>query len=378
MPVLHLFIDTNIFLNFYAFPADQTEVLDELIASIGPAGIILHLPHQVRNEFERNRESKLQQAVAELKNCKFPAIPNLMRNTEAAEQYSKAKADAETALKSLIANATGLALQFDLPIDKKLMELFEKATTYEDDDIIYQRAFARTQKGNPPGKNDQLGDRYNWEVLLAYVPAEDIYIVSEDGDYASPLTNSNKPSIRPKRFLSEEWSSKKDGRTLHIYTTVKSILAHYNNLVQQEALAVPAPSPIFQPLPMPPVVVPEISQVLAPAPLPPPPAMSLEQFQLKQNAIECLVESGSFSTTHSAIHSLSTIRQYLSLQDAEVLFRAALENSQISWIIGDEDVHDFYVYLANQFLTTMEVGLASEIIDLLGLNGNSSVGASGE
>jgi|GEM_PF-2154308 len=387
MPVLNLFIDTNILLNFYAFSADQTEVLDELISRVGPQGIVLHLPRQVRNEFERNRESKLQQVVAELRNYKFPQIPNLIRDTEAAEQYSKAKSDAEKAIKSLIANATGLALQFDLPIDKKIGELFDKATTYDDEGFIYDRAFARTQKGDPPGKSDQLGDRYNWEVLLEHAPAQDMYIISEDGDFASPLTDSNKASIRPKRFLSEEWSKLKGGKSLHIYTNVKSILAHYNHLLIQETLAAPPPPPAIQPPPiLPPDIPVPVLTPLPPPPLPPvhaplpspaaptPPAAQLtpEQLHAKQSAVNYLVGSGSFATTHNAVSSLEAVKSFLTAEDAEILFRAALENSQISWVAGDEDVHDFYVYLANQFLTAVDPSLVSEVIDLLGLNGGSN------
>ena len=55
MPVMHLFIDTNIFLNFYTYPDDDDGVIDELLENIGPNKIVLHLPKQVENEFERNR-----------------------------------------------------------------------------------------------------------------------------------------------------------------------------------------------------------------------------------------------------------------------------------------------------------------------------------
>lgn len=58
MPVMHLFIDTNIFLNFYTYPDDDDGVIDDLLENIGPNKIVLHLPKQVENEFERNRESK--------------------------------------------------------------------------------------------------------------------------------------------------------------------------------------------------------------------------------------------------------------------------------------------------------------------------------
>ncbi|WP_214347856.1 PIN-like domain-containing protein [Pseudomonas congelans] len=64
---MHLFIDTNILLNLYTYPDDDDGVVDALIANIGPDQIVLHLPKQVENEFERNRESKLHGAVFEFK-----------------------------------------------------------------------------------------------------------------------------------------------------------------------------------------------------------------------------------------------------------------------------------------------------------------------
>ena len=49
------------------------------------------------------------------------------------------------------------------------------------------------------------------------------------------------------------------------------------------------------------------------------------------------------------------------------IFNAALENAQVGWIISDDDVYDFYVKLANEFLTAVEPDLASQIVDLMGL-----------
>lgn len=210
MPVMHLFIDTNIFLNFYTYPDDDDGVIDELLEYIGPNKIVLHLPKQVENEFERNRESKLHGAVTEFQSSRFPnAVPNHMRGTEAARNYQEAIKIAESAKKTLIANATGLALQNDLPVDKKITEIFNKSQKYGEDDATFKLAIERSQRGNPPGKGESVGDRYNWEVLLKHVPAGDLHIVSKDGDYASPLANLDKRTVKAKRYLSEEWSKKK-------------------------------------------------------------------------------------------------------------------------------------------------------------------------
>lgn len=381
MSVMHLFIDTNIFLNFYTYPDDDDGVIDELLENIAPNKIVLHLPKQVEDEFERNRESKLHGAVTEFQSSKFPnAVPNHMRGTEAARNYQNAIKIAESAKKTLIANATGLALQNDLPVDKKITELFNKSQKYAEDDATFKLAIERSQRGNPPGKGESVGDRYNWEVLLKHVPAGDLHIVSKDGDYASPLANLDKRTVKAKRYLSEEWSKKKEDGSLHIYTNIKSVIAHYKKLVQQPELPEPPPMELDAPPPAIPFPVPP-----PPPPLLPPvhgvaavgePQRAPDQLQSpeylafinqKNEAIEYLKESGSFSTTHMAISKLAQYLGYFNVSDATELFNAALENAQVGWIISDDDVYDFYVKLANEFLTAVEPDLASQIVDLMGL-----------
>ncbi|PCC97334.1 PIN domain-containing protein [Halopseudomonas pelagia] len=176
MPALHLFIDTNIFLNFYSFSDDKLEILDELIVLTAPGQIILHLPKQVENELKRNRESKLQVALSDFKKAQLPTgVPHHMRGSEAARQYDEAVKSAEQAKRLLIANAIALALSDELEVDQKLSRLFEKATRYPEDDELYQKALVRMNKGNPPGKAQSIGDRYIWETLLAQVPNGDLF-----------------------------------------------------------------------------------------------------------------------------------------------------------------------------------------------------------
>lgn len=375
MPVMHLFIDTNIFLNFYTYPDDDDGVIDELLDNIDPNKIVLHLPKQVENEFERNRESKLHVAVTEFQSKKFPnSIPNHMRGTEAAKNYQDALRNAEAAKKTLVANATGLALQNDLPVDKKIIEIFNKSQKYEEDDRIFKLAVERSQRGNPPGKGESVGDRYNWEVLLEHVPAGDLYIVSKDGDYASPLANLDKRSVKAKRYLSEEWSRKKGDGSLHIYTTIKSVIDHYKQLAQQPEVLDPPEIDLDVPPPPPPPPVPPIppaaevafdAAVEAAEKLISPEHLAF--LKQKDEAIEQLIESGSFSTTHFVISKLTKYIGHFDDSDAEKLFTAALENAQVGWIISDDDVYDFYVKLANEFLTAVEPELASQIVDLMGL-----------
>jgi len=363
---MHLFIDTNILLNLYTYPDDDDGVVDELIANIGPDQIVLHLPKQVENEFERNRESKLHGAVFEFKKGSFPTgVPNHMRGTEAANNYKAAIKLAEQARTQLIGNATSLALQNALPMDLKIFELFGKADKHEENDEVFRRALERAQRGNPPGKGDGVGDRYNWETLLEHVPAGDLYIISKDGDYASELSNFDKKSVRPKRYLSEEWSRLKESGSLHIYTTIKAVIDHYKQLVEQKNVEPPVLPPQIPLAPPPPPI---------PTPPPPPPIPFVPQVNEKdpesaeqvRQAIRYLEESGSFATTHAAISNLQKYTELFDPADATLIFKA-LDNPQVGWILSDSDVYDFYLKLTNRFLTLIDPELVNEVVDAMGL-----------
>lgn len=373
MPALHVFIDTNIFLNFYHFSDDSLEVLEELIELASPGEMTIHLPKQVENELKRNRESKLQFAMTDFKNAKLAAgVPHHMRGTESARQYDEAIKTAEKAKKVLIANAVSLALSNELDVDKKLSRLFNKATRYAEDDGLYNRALVRMHKGNPPGKPESIGDRYIWETLLARVPDGDLFIISKDGDYSSPLTLQR--TIRPLAFLSDEWSEQKIGGKLTVFKTISEVVEYYKNLQSQpenagelhaEAIIDPTVPAVAAEEPTP---APEVQIAAAAIVVPPLPA-GVQRLPREPvlEAISELEGSGSFSTTHSAVANATTYLPQLTKDDAERLFQAAIDNNQIRWIISDEDVNAFYLSLVNKWVTEINPELADAVIELLGL-----------
>jgi hypothetical protein len=372
MAELNLFIDTNILLNFYSFPDDELEILDELISHIGPSKITLHLPKQVENELKRNRETKLQAAMSEFKNAKLQTgVPNHMRGTDAAKQYVEAVKAAEQARKLLIGQATSLALQQELEVDQKISALFQTATRYPEDDRLYQNALVRMNKGNPPGKAQSIGDRYIWEVLLHHVPEGDLHIVSKDGDYASPLSMDKKS--RPLGFLADEWSDAKGGRSLSVHTTIKAVVEYFKQLQAQPTPTSPAAeresfavAPEIDPavrVPAPRAGGGEVD--LRPATQVPTSTVAREEID---SAVQELAGSGSFSTTHTAVRDLTPLLPNLTQGDAELLFRAAIDNNQIRWILTDEDVGDLYLSLINTWVTEVNIDLAETIIELMGLS----------
>ena len=68
---IHLFIDTNIYLKFYHFSNDDLEELNKLHVLLDNDNLELYLPEQVRNEFNRNRDTKLADALKTFNTAKL-------------------------------------------------------------------------------------------------------------------------------------------------------------------------------------------------------------------------------------------------------------------------------------------------------------------
>src|SRR5438093_13660560 len=60
---MNLFVDTNTFLSFYHFSSDDLDQLRKVIDLIKSGQIRLILPEQVRDEFWRNRDVKIADAL---------------------------------------------------------------------------------------------------------------------------------------------------------------------------------------------------------------------------------------------------------------------------------------------------------------------------
>ena len=304
---MQLFIDTNILLSFYHFTGDDLEELKKLIVLLEQKKLQLYLPSQVVNEFKRNREVKIADALKKLKdqhlNLQFPQIckdyPQYVSLRELQKQYGALHAE-------LLNKLTEDIRQFSLKADGIISQLFKLAEKVPCTTALVQRARDRAQLGNPPGKEGSLGDAVNWEALLAAVPEKaELHFITDDKDYSSPLDEEDF-----SWFLVEEWA-----------TTKKSDLVFYKRL-----------SAFFK------EHFPHIKL-----------ATELE----KDLLIQAFANSGSFSSTHAHIAKLSKYSDFTPAQ-LNAIVAAGIANSQISSIIGDNDVHEF--------LTNVVTGNA-EVID---------------
>ncbi len=291
---MHVFIDTNILLSFYHFSKDELDALNNVFASHEHGSATVYLTEQVCDEFKRNRESKIKDALKRFTDVKFNAqIPSFMKEYGESAELRRLCSELQSKHKAILKVVNGDIAEKNLMADRLIGDIFAKYETISTTEDIYQKSTIRMAIGNPPGKNDSIGDAINWIQLLESVPnEEDLHVISADGDFYSVL---NEHSVHP--FLSEEWHDKKSSK-LFVYRTLSEFMAEHFDGV----------------------------------------AFSFDKN--KDALIDDLASSGSFATTHNIIGKLDEY-SYFSLKEVERIFSAGSENSQVRQIWLDDDISDF-------------------------------------
>jgi len=193
-----LFIDTNIYLDFYrirnevkaSFPQKLEAIKDSLIVT-----------DQVEMEFKKNRQSAIIDGMRELKTLSKINIPGVLKNDKSATALENDQKKINNHIKKLkdrLNNVLENPVKYD-KVYKVLQRIFSK----EQDIDLYRKhekryevrelAHKRFVLGYPPRKNNDtsIGDAINWEWLI-YVAKEknaDIWIVSRDGDFGETQDN---------------------------------------------------------------------------------------------------------------------------------------------------------------------------------------------
>ena len=134
--------------------------------------------------------------------------------------------------------------------------------------------------------------------MLRDCPSQcDLHVVSKDGDFRSVLDGA-----QPKAFLKEEWLAQKNGELL-LHQDISTFLSAIDVKIRLEA---------------------DSQRALL---------------------VDYLTSSRSYQATHQGITNLNPYLRTLTAADAARLISAAVENTQISDILGDEDVLAFYTHL---------------------------------
>lgn len=291
---MHVFIDTNILLNFFHFTKDELDSLNDVFASHEHGSASVHLTEQVCNEFKRNREARIKDALRRFKETKFsPQFPSFMKGYDEYGQIRAMSNELRELQKTILEKVEADISSKDLVADHLIEQIFGSSQIVPLTTQIYENASMRSALGNPPGKNDSIGDAVNWVIVLDSVPnGEDIHIISEDGDFYSSLDDQ-----KSHPFLQEEWERVKGGN-LFVYRTLSGFMAEHFDGV----------------------------------------AFSFDKD--KEALIEELFDSGSFAQTHVIIAKLENYR-YFSVKEVARILDAAHANNQFGGIVTDYDVSDF-------------------------------------
>lgn len=292
---MNLFIDTNIYLNLYHLTDDDLEELKKLLVLIDKGMIILYLPMQVKDEFIRNREGKINEALKGLNDKKIDGA--FSRICQSYDEYELLMEDLkqfnihkQAIIFKIKKDIAEMGLKADLLIEK----LFCNAKCIDIDDFVVL-ADKRVKLGNPPGKNGSIGDAVNWESLLGSIPLnQNLHFITNDEDYVSKLSYKSDDI---NEFLKREWGEKK-----------KSKLFFYRNL-----------SEFFK------KYFPDIKLA--------------DELDRTLSVIQ-LISSESFAKTHLVISKLNSFSDFTDFEIQSIV-EAGLDNSQIYSIGKDKDVNDF-------------------------------------
>lgn len=317
--MLYLFIDTNIFLAFYHFTSEDLEELKKLAVLIEHGEIRLLIPDQVLEEFERNRASKIADAVRGLREQRLSLqFPQLCKDYLQYEKLRALEREYDKLHAELMASINDDIKDNKLNADALNTRLFALGTRIDtgSDDLL-KLARRRVDVGNPPGKNDSYGDALNWEGLLDAGPVnEPLHLVTDDRDYASPLDNETF-----NEFLLKEWRSRKGADVI----PYRRLSEFFKSAFPQIKLAG------------------EIEKDLL---------------------IRRLAASPNFATTHSLIAKLRQQSGFSAAQ-ANALVSAALNNDQVRLIINDNDVESFYRDLIKENKIALDAEASAQLTSVI-------------
>jgi hypothetical protein len=180
-----------------------------------------------------------------------------------------------------------------LKADRIIQSLFSLGKKLTPDLKTIEKARLRMSVGNPPGKNNSLGDAINWESLLDQTPVgEDLYFITGDKDYCSALSDDEFSD-----FLLTEWYNRKQTQ-IYFYKRLSSFCKEQF------------------------------------------PEIALASARDKDFLIRDLVTSQSIANTQTAIDKLSYYTEFTAAQVNSIV-GAAISNRQVVWSIEDEKVKTF-------------------------------------
>ncbi|MDB3936202.1 PIN domain-containing protein, partial [Granulosicoccus sp.] len=191
-----------VLLNFFALSNNDLEELRKLVSLIDSNDIELIFTEQVLDEFHRNRDGKIAEAIRKLDDQKLKhQFPVMCRDYLAYKDLREIGKEYDKKLKSLKNSLIRDAKQSQLKADLLIDDILSRSKICRRTDEIVKLASLRVKLGNPPGKNGSYGDAINWEILLLSADrSTELCVIADDKDYFSTTDTKS-----PNSFLLREW-----------------------------------------------------------------------------------------------------------------------------------------------------------------------------
>ncbi|HEV2397499.1 MAG TPA: PIN domain-containing protein [Candidatus Sulfotelmatobacter sp.] len=225
-----LFIDTNIWLDFYRARNETTlKLLTHAEALSGQ----LIVTYQLESEFKKNRQVAIIEGMQELKAPQQIPRIGIFSDAKALAIIERSRKQTESRIKALKARIGRVLKNPALhdPVYKTCQRLFHKGddlTLTRDNPVrrrIRNMAFKRFLHGCPPRKRNDtsIGDAINWEWMVdcATRRKAGLVIVSRDSDYGATIDGVSYINDHLRQEFSERISRK---RTLLLYSRLSDAL----------------------------------------------------------------------------------------------------------------------------------------------------------
>jgi len=253
-----LFVDTNIWLDFYRARTEADLSLLEHLEQIADKIIVTS---QLEMEFKKNRHAAMMEGIGELKPSQALARPGLFSDAKEVQaiQSNQKKADARVKkLKTRYIKALSSPADDD-PVYKICQRIFHKVDALvltrdmAERRLVRRRALRRFLLGYPPRKRNDtsMGDAFNWEWMLECANSQnaELVIVSRDADYGLVFESNGYPNDHLVQEFHERVSRK---RKLLLYGKLSEALQHFQITVTEREKQ--AEEAITQPPEPPPVI----------------------------------------------------------------------------------------------------------------------------
>jgi len=223
-----VFIDANQYIELYMLTR-RKHVLSLIEAQRDYIFVTSQLADEVRRRKVEAAGACLADALKRLPSwCGIPLhLLDLTEKSSTAlkktiSDYSKAQDEANKAASNAVTETLERISMSKDELSSVLSKIFSSAHPHTNDEL--ERARARKERGNPPGKGSKLGDELTWEQLLSHYKGESkLWIITKDSDYC---TTSGSKAI-PNAFLHNELLQRNSKIEVFCYNDLAEGIEHF-------------------------------------------------------------------------------------------------------------------------------------------------------